>query len=210
MDRSLNQWILPYERNTTIINLTVLNVNISVRDNRVINEGVGLDYVRRETNKPVTKWALKDGNRPEDVRSSGQEVVVYRPEVSRNELARPKQVIGQEQASERLDTERSERIYRQASEQDSVVLRKAHEQEQKLMEQSQEVEIKEIRRKAAEEMSAVQNPETRKKSEEQVKSKIGELRKKHADEKGELAKRQKEEEEKAKKRPIPVRKKDGA
>lgn len=208
MDRSLDQWVLPYERNTTIINLTVLNVNISVRGDQVINEGVGLDHVRRETNKPIVKAALRDANRPEDARSSGQEVVVYRPEISRNELARPKQVIGQEQAAERLDPERTERVYRQPPARDTTELRKVHQQEQKLMENSQEVEITEIRRKAAEETSKIQNSETRMKSEEQVNSRIGELRKKHVDEKAELAKRQKEEEEKAKKRPTPV-KKDG-
>ena len=209
MDRSLDRWVLPYERNTTIINLTVVNINISTRDNRVFNEGVGLDHVRRETNTPVTKTALKDGRRPEDVRSSVQEVVVYRPEVSRNELARPKQAIEQEQAAERLDAERAGRYFRDTPAQDSVVLRRVHEQEQKLMEESQEVEINEIRRRAAEEIKTVQNPETRKKTEEQVNSRIGELRKKHVDEKTELAKRQKEEEEKTKKRPTPVRKKDG-
>jgi hypothetical protein len=209
MDRSLDRWVLPFERNTTIINLTVVNVNISSRDSRVFNEGVGLDHVRRETNTVVTKVALKDGRRPEDVRSSAQEVVVYRPEVSRNELARPKQVIEQEKAAERLDTERAGRLFRDTPEPDNVVLRKVHEQEQKLMEESQEVEINEIRRRASEEIRTVRNPETRKKTEDQVQSKIGELRKKHAEEKAELAKRQKEEEEKTKKRTTPVRKKDG-
>jgi len=210
MDRSLDRWTLPYERNTTIINLTVVHVNIDVRNDRVFNEGVGLDHVRRETNTPVIKAALKDGSRPEDVRSSGQEVVVYRPEVSRNELARPKQVVGADQAAERLESERTRRVVREApAGEESVLLRRVHEQEKKLMEESQELEISEIRRRAADEIKAVENRENRRKVEEQVQSKIGELKKKHAQEKAELAKRQKEEEEKTKKRPTTIRKKDG-
>lgn len=207
MDRSLDRWILPYERNTTIINITVVNVNISSRDNRVFNEGVGLDIVRRETNRAVTKVALKDGRRPEDVRSSAQEVVVYRPEISRSESARPKRVVEQDRIAERLDPEKAERTFRESPGRDAVQLRKLHEQEQRLMEDSQKAEIEAIRRKAAEEMTRVQNPEARQKAQEQVKTKIGELKQKHAQEKADLDKRQKEEEEKAKKGPTSIQKK---
>ncbi len=208
MDRSLNQWVLPYERNTTIINHTVINVNIIVRDNRVVNEGLGLDHVRRETNKPVAKAALRDGSRPEDVRSSGQEVVVYRPEISRNEQARPRQIVDPQQAAERLEAEGPGRIVRQTPQEDrSVALRQVHKREKKLMEESQEAEITEVRRRTVEEAKTVDSSEARQKAEEQAKTRIGELRKKHAEEKAELAKRQKDEEEKAKKPPTPVRKK---
>lgn len=209
MDRSLDRWILPYERNMTIINLTVMNVNVTVRDNRVVNEGLGLDHVRRETNTVITRHALKDARRPDEVRVSGQDVVVYRPEISRNEAARPKQVIDRKQAEEQVDIERSGPVRQRTPEEGATVIRRTHEQERKLMQESQELEINEIRRRAVEDMKTVQNTEARQKMEEQVKTKIGELRKKHQDEKAELSKRQKEEEEKAKKRPSTIRKKDG-
>lgn len=209
MDRSLDRWVLPYERNTTIINLTVMNVDISVRNNRVVNEGLGLDHARRETNTVITRHALKDAGRPEDVRVVGQDVVVYRPEVARNEAARPKQVIDRAKAEEQVDAERSGRILQRAPAERDTILRETHEQEKKLMEESQELEVSEIRRRAAEDMKTARNPEARQKMEEQVKTRVGELRKKHQDEKADLAKRQKDEEEKAKKPPASIRKKDG-
>ncbi|MBP1770495.1 MAG: hypothetical protein H6P96_1113 [Candidatus Aminicenantes bacterium] len=73
------------------------------------------------------------------------------------------------------------------------------------MRDSQETELKEVQRKAEDEKAKIQNPVAKKKVDEQAATRIGELKRKHDQEKADLEKRQNEEKEKAKK--VPVRKK---
>lgn len=202
LDRSLDRWILPVERNVTIVNMTVINVNLNVRDNRVVNDGVDVDHVRRLTNRTVNKYTLKEAPRAGKERVEGRDVVLYKPNFSRNEAAKPKRVIDQEKAADELDNERAGRIFRRVPRDESAALRQAHDQEMKLMQESQVSEINEIRRKAEDEKTKVQNPAEKKKVDDQVQSRIAELKKKHQDEKTEMAQRQKTEEEKTKKGPV--------
>jgi len=205
LDRSLDRWVLPVERNVTIINRTVINVNVIARDNRVVNDGVDLDHVRRLTNRTVEKYALKEAPKVGEERVEGRDLVLYKPTITRSAAAKPKTVLEQDRAANQIDDDRAGRITRAVPRDEGVTLRRAHEQEAKLMQESQESEITEIRRKAAQEKARVQNPEEKKKVDEQVQSKILELKKKHEEEKSELTKRQKTEDEKVKK--VPVKKK---
>jgi len=202
MDRSLDRWILPVERNVTIVNMTVINVNVNVRDNRVVNDGVDVDQVRRWTNRTVDKYALKEAPRAGEERVEGRDVILYKPNVTRNEAAKPKQVVEQEKAAVELDNERAGRISRQVPRDASVTLRQAHQQELKLVQESQESEINEIRRKGEDEKTKIQNPAEKQRVDSQIKSRIAELKKKHDDEKAAISERQKAEEEKTKKSPV--------
>jgi hypothetical protein len=202
MDRSLDRWILPIERNITIVNLTVFNVNVNVRDNRVVNDGVDVEHVRRMTNRVVDKYSLKAAPRAGVERLEGRDVVLYKPDIVRNDAAKPKQFVEQEKAANELDNERSGRIYRQVPRDESASLRRAHDQETKLMQESQDSEINEIRRKADEEKAKIQTPDEKQKVDGRVKSKILELKKKHEEEKAEMKDRQKAEEAKTKKAPV--------
>ena len=202
MDRSLDRWIIPVERNVTIVNLTVFNVNINVRDNRVINDGVDVEHVRKQTNKVVDKYSLKAAPRLGEDRQEGRDVVLSKPDIVRNDTAKPKQFVEQEIAAAELDSERSGRIYRQVPRNESAAVRRAHEQETKLMQESQDSELNEIQRKADDEKTKIQNPADKQKVDGQVKSKIAELKKKHEEEKAEMTERQKTEEAKTKKAPI--------
>ena len=202
MDRSLDRWILPVERNVTIVNLTVFGVNVNVRDNRVFNDGVDVEHVRRLTNRVVDKYSLKAAPREGEDRKDGRDLVIFKPEIKRNETAKPKQFVNQEKAAAELESERAGRIYRQVPRDESASLRRAHEQEAKLMQESQDSEINEIQRKADDEKAKIQNPAEKQKVDNQIKSRIAELKKKHNNEKTEMTQRQKAEEEKAKKPPI--------
>jgi len=202
MDRSLDRWILPVERNVTIINNTIINVNVNVRDNRVVNDGVDVDQVRRWTNRPVDKYTLKEAPRAGEDRVAGRDVVLYKPNITRNEAAKPKQVVEEQKAAEQVDSEQGVSIFRRVPRDESAALRQAHDQEAKLMQESQESEINEIRRKGEDEKTKIQNPAEKQKVDSQVKSKIAELKKKHDDEKAVMAQRQKAEEEKTKKTPV--------
>ena len=202
MDRSLDNWILPVERNVTIINNTIINVNVNVRDNRVINDGVDVDQVRRWTNRTVDKYALKEAPRAGEQRVEGNDMIIYKPKISRNEASKPKQVIDQERAPEQVDSDPGVRIYRRVPRAEDAALRQAHEQEAKLMQESQDTEVNEIRRKANDEKAKIQNPAEKQKVDGQVKSRIAELKQKHEEEKAELTERQKAEEAKTKKAPV--------
>jgi hypothetical protein len=202
LDRSLDRYVLPNERNVTIINFTDFDVNINVRGDRVVNDGVDVERVGRLTNRVVDRYSLKEASGEDQERLEGRDVVLYKPNVAKNEAARPKQVLGQEKAAEQLDNERSGRITRRVPLDNEANLRQAHEQEKELMEESQEVEINEIRRKTEDEKTRIQAPAEKQKVEEQVKSKVAELKKKHDEEKAELTRRQKGEEEKVKKAPV--------
>jgi hypothetical protein len=202
MGRSLDNWILPAERNVTIINLTVFNVNVNIRDNRVFNEGVDIEQVRRQTNKVVDKYALKESPQAGEDRVEGNDVIIYKPKVSRNEASKPKQVIEQEKAVEQFDNEQGVSIYRRVPRAEDAALRQAHDQEAKLMRESQDSEVDEIRRKADDEKAKIQNPVEKQKVDGQVKSRIAELKKKHEEEKADMTERQKAEEAKTKKAPV--------
>lgn len=202
MDRSLDRWVLPVERNVTIINRTVVNVNINVRGDKVHNDGVDPEQVRRMTSRTVERLSLKEASRAEEDRVEGRDVVIYKPSVAPSQTARPKEVLEQDKAAERLDSERAGRIYRTVPRDESVTLRRAHEQEVKLMEESQDSEIREIHRKAEADKSTLRNAEEKQKVDSEVQSRILELRKQHQDEKVEMTKRQKSEEEKTKRTPV--------
>lgn len=202
LDRDLDRWILPEERNLTIINLTDFDVNLNVRDRRVVNDGVDIEHVRRLTNRAVEKYALKEAPRAGEDRQEGRDLVIFKPEIKRNETAQPKQVVEQENAVRQLDSERAGRIYRRVPRDESQALREDHDQEKRLMQESQETEINEVRRKADEEKAKVQNSAEKQKVDEQVKSRVAEMKKKHEEEKAEMTERQKSEEEKTKKAPV--------
>jgi hypothetical protein len=202
MYRSLDNWILPVERNVTIVSLTVFNVNVIIRDSRVFNEGVDIEHVHRQTNKVVDKYALKEAPRAGEQRVEGNDVIIYKPKISRNEASKPKQVIDQEKAPEQVDSDPGVRIYRRVPRAEDAALRQAHEQEAKRMRESQDSEVDEIRRKADEEKAKIQNPAEKQKVDGQVKSRIAQLKQKHEGEKAEMTERQKAEETKTKKAPV--------
>jgi hypothetical protein len=206
LDRSLDRRVLPAERNATIINETTFNVNVGYRDKRVYNEGVDVEHVRRLTNRTtVDRLALKDSNKAGEVREEGRDLVVFKPEVKRNEAARPREVLDEDKAERKLSTEETGRVYRRVPRSESEALREDHDQERQLLKESQETEIETVRRKAEDEKAKVRDPEEKRKVDSRVNSRISELQKKHEQEKAELDKRQKAEDEKAKTKKAPVK-----
>jgi hypothetical protein len=200
MDPRLDPWIIPPERNITIINYTQIDVNIHVRENRVINEGVAIDQVRRLTNKPIERHQLRDAQRPGADRVEARDVVLYRPELRRNETSRPKEVLNEDQAASRLETPQpSGRVVRRTPQSEEASVRQLHQQEERRLEQDQRAEVEDIRRKTDSERTALRNPEEKRKADAAAKAKIAEVQKKHEAEKAQLSQRHKEEEDQVKK-----------
>ncbi len=202
MDRTIDRWVLPVERNRTIIDMTRFEVNIDERGRRVFDEGVDVDLVRRQTNRTVDRYTLKDSTRPGLAREEGQDLVVSKPVIRRNETAKPKRVIDQAKAERELGQETSGRIYRRTPRREEEVLREEHQSEQQLLKDSQEAELRVIETKAKEEEARVQSPVEKRKVEEQASSRVSDLKKRHEQEKADLEKRQKTEEKKVQKAPV--------
>ncbi|MGZ5555061.1 MAG: DUF6600 domain-containing protein [Candidatus Aminicenantales bacterium] len=202
MDRSVNRWILPIERNRTILDRTEFGVNINERDRHIFNDGVDPDLVRRQTNRTIDRYTLKDATRPGIEREEGRDLVVSRPVIKRNDAAKPKRVLDQAQAEKQLSGETASPIIRRAPRNEEESLRQDHSKERELLKESQKTEINEVRRRADEDRAKVQNPVEKKRVDEQATTRVAELKKKHDQEKAELEKRQKIEEDKTKKPPV--------
>jgi hypothetical protein len=200
LDR-LDRYVLPFERNYTIIDFTMINGGIHVRGGRVFNEGIDVERVRRFTRQDVTRFELRDPNRPGPSRIEGGNVFLHKPSISKNQLASPKTYLSRDEAGKKIPMEE---IEDEAT--GGTGLRDDQEREKRLLEESQEIEVNEIRRKVEDDKKLARTLEGKEKVEEEYKAKVTALRKKHETEKSELGRRHKEEEDKVKRSKI--RKKD--
>lgn len=198
MDHRVDRWILPVERNVTIINMTHFEVNIHDRDRRVFDPGVDVDTVTRWAGRPVNRFALKDATKPGPAREEGNDLVMSRPVIKRNDAARPKKVVDQAAAEKQINPETGNRVFRRDTRNEEEVVRREHDQQMNLMKESQKAEIDEVRKQTQQEAAKVRNPVEKRKIEAQATAKVDDLKKKHEQEKAELEKRQKVEKDKAK------------
>lgn len=197
----LDRYVLPHERNTTIIRYTVSKANLSVRNRRVINEGVDIAQVRRVTRSEVSKYALEDASRPQETRVAGDVVRVYRPSVKKDESAKPKSVWRKEEAEEKLPEVRLGDMEKRISPAEAEVrLKEEQEKEMRLLKQSQEKEDVELRRKVEDEKKLASTKAEKEKIEKDYEVKAKELQKQHEEEKSKIAERHQEEEKVVKKK----------
>lgn len=202
-DEHFDRYVLPYERNISIINLTVNKTNIYFRNNRVINEGIDIDQMRKVTRHEVTKYELKDLRRPGLTKVGFRDVEIYRPSLKKNEAAKPRVVLNKAEAKEKISgPEVLEPRSRFERDDEESELRKEQEQERQLLERSQEEEVINLKRKADEEKRLARDPADKERIDKDYEAKITELKKSHEGEKSELKKRQQKEEEQVKKKKI--------
>jgi hypothetical protein len=62
------------QHTTNITNITIIN-------NRVVNRGIDVGHVERETHRHIERFAVADSTRPERTETQGNRVVIYRPTV---------------------------------------------------------------------------------------------------------------------------------
>lgn len=179
----LQPWILPPERNITIINYTVIRDRYTVRGrDMVINDALSPQEIERLTRRPVTKVNVREVRKPEESGGGIDEVRIYRPQV-KQEQAAPKTVLKREEAEQKIGPVRDER-----PEEVEVI----HQQERSLLERTQRLEQERLKRQAEEEAKNAP-PQERQKKIIEIQSRMEELKKKHEQEKQELQKRQAEE-----------------
>jgi len=199
----LDRYALPFERNATIIRFTVNKTNIYHRDNRVINEGVDIDQLRRITRQEISKYQLQEAKRPGPSRIEARDFVVYKPSVSKNEAAKPKTVINSEEAKEKISRGRIKEPEEKTSLfEEETRLKDEQEHEVKLLERSQEKEVVELKRKINEAKRLAKTSSEKEQIEKEYGEKIKDLEKSHKVEKSELRERHKQEEESVKKKKI--------
>jgi hypothetical protein len=199
LDTSLYLHIFPYERNRTIIRYTVHKTNIYVRNNRVINEGIGLDRIRTITKKQITKYELKDAPKAEARGIGAGQLEVYRPKINKSATAKPKAVVRIDEAKARVAEERT--VIRKTEKEESPAereknLREAHEREIRILEKSQQEEVKEMEQKLEEEKEAARTAAEKKRVEKDYQEKVMQLQKSHTEEKTEIKKRHEDENKK--------------
>ncbi|HAR35618.1 MAG TPA: hypothetical protein DCR87_01685, partial [Acidobacteria bacterium] len=179
----LNTWILPPERNITIINFTVIRDRYTVRDRyTLVNDALSPQEIERLTRRPVTKVSLREVQKPEEAGSGLDEVRIYRPQIKQEQVT-PKNSLPREEAEKKI------RLAEEAGPEQVEVI---HRQESSLLERTQKLELEQLKRKAEEETRQAPPQEKQRKLTE-LQARIEELKKKHEQEKQELQKRQAEE-----------------
>ena len=186
LDTSLHLHVFPYERNRTIIRYTVHKTNIYVRNNRVVNEGVSIDRVRRITKKQISKYELKDADKAEVRRIRGGQLEVYRPKIRKSATAKPKKVVRKDEAKARISGGRT--VIRKTDKKESAAereknLRDVHEREVRILERSQQREKKELEQKLEEERKVARTSAVKERVERKHKEKVIQLQKSHTKEK---------------------------
>ncbi len=207
MDPYLRRYVLPYERNFTIINYTVIRTNIYVRDEKVINGGIDLDYVQRYGRRRISKYQLKDARSPGVSKIKINEREVYRPAIKKSQIAKPKTVLNKTEAQARISKRKIKRLEEETSPSAGKLrLKDVQKQEIKVLEQSQQKEENALKRRMVREKEAAKSSSEKEKIEKEYKEKIVKLKKSHTEEKSKIKKRHEEEKKKVEKKKIKKKK----
>jgi len=200
LDSRLHRFVLPPERNRTIIRFTVVRTGISARGNRILNAGISVDEVSRVVRRRISKYSLTPSGRPGPTKVRGDTVEIFNPEVTENRGARPKVVKERTEVGERITgtTLRSPRVKTPAGEEER--LRKAQEEERRLLEESQRKELEHLEKELEEEKKKAASPAEKQKIEKEYREQITRIKKEHQQEKTELEKRHRKESGQAKKK----------
>jgi hypothetical protein len=177
----------------------VNKTEIKYRGNRVVNEGMGIDEYRRVTKRKVDKYELKDARQADVSRIEGRSVVVYRPDILKNEAAEPKEYVKNDQVQKKIERDALGPVSRPNFPDEENRLREAHQREYDLLKKSQEEDISVIRKRAESDKAITTRPDRKKAIDSRLKTRIAEVKKKHVEETDKLARRQKGEEETIKK-----------
>jgi len=205
----LDRYVLPDERNRTLVRLTVHKANLTVRNRQLLNEGISPEQVSYITRSRVSRYEIEDGERPGQSRIGGDAVKIFRPIVKKNEAAQPKTYLEKEEALKKVPELRLDDFEKSASPGElERRLKEDQLREIRLLEQSQEKDEVELRRKIDDEEELAETVEEREKIRKASEVRAAELKKEHAEEKEKILKRHKEEEKVIKERIQKKEKKD--
>jgi hypothetical protein len=180
-DQDLNSYVLPFERNQTIVNFTSMHNNIYTRNNRIINEGIGVDEVRRITGRAVPTYALQNVQQPGRTKVVGQQVQVFRPAVKLNNAVKPKAILNTTQAKQVLAPVK---VFEPRAQQpiatQAAAVQKRQIQEKTLLAATQAQEIKTMQLKRDQEAKLASDAAAKAKVNTAYNTKITQLKSTHA------------------------------
>jgi len=101
--RDVYTYVLPVERNITIIRYTAVQTNIIVQKNRIINRGIDVEDIQRISKKRISKVTLQNSRRPGTTELSSDKVKIFKPAIEKNELARPKNVAEKSEIKDKIE-----------------------------------------------------------------------------------------------------------
>jgi hypothetical protein len=189
-DQDLNSYVLPFERNQTIVNFTSMHNNIYTRNNRIINEGIGQDEIRRITGRAIPTYAMQDARQPGRTKVVGQEVQMFRPAIRENETAKPKVVLNRDQAKQELATAKVfEPRAQQPINAEAAAVTKRQAEEKALLEKTQAQELKNMQSKSAAAQAQIRDTAAKAKVQKDYQAKTAQLQKQHQAEKQQLTTR---------------------
>jgi len=189
-EKKLYHWVIPPERNVTIINFTGMRDKFTVRDRQtIINDGVSPYEIEKLSRRPVERVTLKEVKSPEETTMQRDELRLYKPTV-RPDSNPPARVIRDDEIDQKINMEQETERLKEIED--------IHRNEEKILEDTQKMEIKRLKQQTEEEVKAAPPQEKQKKNSE-LQAKIEDLKKKHESEKQDLQKRQAEEKEVIKK-----------
>jgi hypothetical protein len=205
-DRDINHYVLPYERNRTIVNYTTIHNNIYMQNDRIVNEGIRPEDVRRMTGRDVPRYGVQNAPQPGRTRVVGQEVQIFRPAIRHNEAAKPKTYLNRDQARQEVAPARvfEPRPQQPVKEQVSAV-QKRQAEEKALLQKTQAQELRDMQSRRAGEQAQVRDTAAKAKIQKDYQARTAELQKQHQAETQQLAQRHKQDTAQVKKATQPAK-----
>jgi hypothetical protein len=82
LERRFDRYAYDRRDNRRFIQHTTNITNITIINNRVVNRGIDVNHVERETHRRVQRVKVTDSDRPERTQLQGNKVVVYKPAIT--------------------------------------------------------------------------------------------------------------------------------
>jgi len=196
LNHDIHRYILPYERNATIINFASNRNHMNFRNNRIFNEGIGIDMVRRVTRQQVVEYRTQDIRQPGPVRITGNDVQVYRPSFRANAAVRPKAFLDSDKARQELAPIRTFEPRQQLPlSMQAAEVRRRQAEEKTLLRNTQSQELQEMERRRAGELAQTRDTAARTKLRQDNQVRMTQLRNQHQAEQQQLTARHKKDTE---------------
>jgi hypothetical protein len=199
LERDMYRYILPYERNVTIINYTSIHNNFYFRNNRYINDGIGIDDMRRITRREVPRYRIRDIRQHGPVRVMGNDIEIYRPAFRKDAAMKPKTFLNRDEARREVAPAKIFELRQQPPVRTQEIdVRKRQAEEKTLLEKTQSLELKDMQRKRVEEQAKIRDTSEKAKVRQDYDTKMTELQKQHQVEKKDMTERHKQDTEQVK------------
>ncbi|MBE0460081.1 MAG: cell envelope integrity protein TolA [Candidatus Aminicenantes bacterium] len=193
LNSRIYRYIIPVERNRTIIYATSLKARIEVKNDRIINRALDESFVRSITKRRITKYSLQDKDKvgPNKVRVN--RVEVFRPTIKTEETAKPKVVLNKEEAKTKISKKKIAIPAEEETPKARRALEEGHTHEARILKETQEKELRELTASFNRRKKAARNEAEKRKIEETYKNELTKFKERHAEEEAQLKQRHKKE-----------------